>query len=350
MLDAIKVTPLIETIKYLEISDEEYFGDEYTDYISNSRLKLINPDQDGSPLKYRDGLSNDNKYSDSLYFGSAVHELVLQPESFTLIESVNRPTAKAGFMADELFPAFVTNHVVTMDEIVAASDKINYYKGKMDADKADALRIKCEDYYAERLAYEWGSHNDPTKVPIYLDAKSRDKLRECITSVECNNQIQALLNPDYLLEKPISKNESVLLMDVLVEHEGKSKVLHLKAKLDNFTINGETNELTLNDLKTTGHYLTKFGESFVKYHYARQMAMYLWMLKLYTEKEYKINPTLKANMLLVSTVPDYRSGVYPVTNKQIRDGFLEFTKLLRLVAYYELYGYDADGVLPSNSE
>jgi hypothetical protein len=345
MLNDIKITPLIESIKLLDISDEEYFGSEYADYISNSRLKLINPDQDGSPSKYRDGLSSDNKYSDSLYFGSAVHELVLQPESFVLVESVNRPTAKAGFMADELFLAFVTNHVVTVDEIIAASDKIGYYKGKMDDDKADALRIKCEDYYAERLAYEWGSNYDSTKVPIYLDAKSRDKLQECIASVASNAQIQSLLKPDYLLEEPISKNESVLLMDVLVEHDGKSKVLKLKAKLDNFTYSPESNELVLNDLKTTGKWLCHFHESFETYHYARQMAMYMWMLKLYIEREYKVQSTMKANMLLVSTVPDFRSGVYPVLNGMMRDGFLEFTKLLRLVAYYELYGYDADGAL-----
>lgn len=350
MLKDIKITPLIDTIRLLEISDEEYFGSEYTDYISNSRLKLINPDQEGSPSKYRDGLSSDNKYSDSLYFGSAVHALILQPESFVLVESVNRPTAKAGFMADELYPIFNEKSVVTMDDIIAASDKIGYYKGKMDADKAEALRIKCENYYAERRAAEWGSYEGCDKTPIYLDAKSRDKLQECLISVAGNNQIQKLLQPDYLLEKPISMNESVLLMDVLVEHGGKSKILKLKAKLDNFTFNPETNELVLNDLKTTGKWLCHFHESFETYHYARQMAMYMWMLKLYVEKTYNVNPTMKANMLLVCTVPDYRSGVYPVNTGKMRDGFLEFTKLLRMVAYYELYGYDADGVLPSDHE
>ena len=52
MLKDIKITPLIETIKFLEISDEEYFSEAYSDYISNSRLKLINPEQGGSPEAY----------------------------------------------------------------------------------------------------------------------------------------------------------------------------------------------------------------------------------------------------------------------------------------------------------
>lgn len=345
MLEEIKITPLIETIEYLDISDEEYFGDAYSDYISNSRLKLINPEQGGSPALYKAGLEADSRYSDSLYFGSAVHELILQPESFILVETVNRPTAKAGFMADELYPTFVANHVVTADEIIAASNKISYYKGKMDADKMEALRVKCEDYYAQRTAYEWGSKYVADKVPIYLDPKSRDKLRECLTSVECNKQIQSLLKPEGLFAEPVIANEAALLMSVLVEHGGKNKVLKLKAKLDNFTYCPDSDELTLNDLKTSGHYLTKFGESFDKYHYARQMAMYMWMLKLYIENTYKVKPSLKANMLIVSTVPDFRSGVYPVTNGHMKEGFLEFTKLLRMVAYYELYGYDADGIL-----
>ena len=97
----VSFTPLLETLKVLDISDEEYFGDAYKDYISNSRLALINPEQDGSPKDFFEGLRN--KYSDSLYFGSAVHELILQPNDFILIDSVDRPTAKAGFMADELY-------------------------------------------------------------------------------------------------------------------------------------------------------------------------------------------------------------------------------------------------------
>ena len=50
------MTPLLDTIKLLDISDEEYFGSGYAEYISNSRLKLINPDQGGSPQLYKQGL------------------------------------------------------------------------------------------------------------------------------------------------------------------------------------------------------------------------------------------------------------------------------------------------------
>lgn len=45
-LSDIKLSPELESVRREKISDQEYFSQEYSDYISNSRLKLINPEQD----------------------------------------------------------------------------------------------------------------------------------------------------------------------------------------------------------------------------------------------------------------------------------------------------------------
>lgn len=65
------------------------------------------------------------------------------------------------------------------------------------------------------------------------------------------------------------------------------------------------------------------------------------LLKLYVKNKYNmINPTIHSNCLVVSTIPDYYTKVYRVTNKDILDGFNELRLLLRLVAYYIAYeGY-----------
>lgn len=334
----VKLIPLLDTIQLIEMSDEEYFSDKWAGYISNSKLALINPDQDGSPQIYKEGLSKHSKYSDSLVFGSAVHELVLQPKEFAVVNNVDRPTAKMGAMADELYKTFLSNKGVVSDkDIIAASDKIDYYKGKMDSIKIENVKDKCINYWWDRRDWETGHNNSGTE-PIYLDPKSREKLQLCLASVEANKEVQDLLHPKGVFEEPISMNEAALFMDVKAEHEGKETILKLKGKLDNFTIDTETNEVVLNDLKTTGHWLIDFGDSFKKYHYNRQMAMYAWMLRSYVEKQYNIKPSsLMANMLLVCTVPDYRAGVFRVTNGEIRKGFLEFKDLLQRVAYCELY-------------
>lgn len=333
----IKLTPLFDTIQLIEMDDEEYFSDKWKDYISNSKLALINPAQDGSPEIYKEGLGKHSKYSDSLTLGSAVHELVLQPESFQIVTEVNRPTAKMGAMADELFKKYLTSEGVLSDEdFIKASDKVDYYKGKMDKVKIDNVIDKCSEYWISRK--EWESNNSVSdKEPIYLDIKSREKLQLCMTSVETNKEVQELLHPEGLFNEPISMNEAALFMNVKAELNNKEVILKLKGKLDNFTIDTDTNEVVLNDLKTTGHWLTDFGDSFKKYHYNRQMAMYCWMLRSYVQETYKVKPdSLTANMLLVSTVPDFRAGIFKVTNGEIRKGFLEFKDLLQRVAYCEL--------------
>lgn len=332
----IKITTLPDTIQLIEMDDEEYFSDKWSEWISNSKLALINPDQDGSPEMYKEGLGKHQKYSDSLVFGSAVHELVLQPESFILAENVDRPTAKLGAMADELFKSYLNNHLIDDATIIKASDEINYYKGKMDESKIMNVRCACDTYWEDRE--KWHKEYEGDKTPIFLDPKSREKLKLCLASVSSNQEIQGLLHPKGVFEDPVSMNEAALFVQVKAEYNGKETILKLKGKLDNFTIDTETGEVTLNDLKTTGHRLIDFKDSFKKYHYNRQMAMYSWMLRLYVMKQYNTKPSsLYANMLLVSTVPDYRAGIFKVTNNEIRNGFLEFKDLLQRVAYLELH-------------
>ena len=62
------------------MSDPEYFAQK--DYISNSKLGLINPDEDGSPEKFQFGISSE--YSESFALGSAIHATILQPDYYII--------------------------------------------------------------------------------------------------------------------------------------------------------------------------------------------------------------------------------------------------------------------------
>lgn len=68
-LKEIKLIPDLNSIQLIQMTDEEYFSPKWSDWISNSRLALINPDQNGSPKNFSEGLSKHNKYSDALIFG-----------------------------------------------------------------------------------------------------------------------------------------------------------------------------------------------------------------------------------------------------------------------------------------
>ena len=50
------ISPILESLQVLDIPDSEYFGEKYRDYISNSKLRLINPDEGGSPELWKQGL------------------------------------------------------------------------------------------------------------------------------------------------------------------------------------------------------------------------------------------------------------------------------------------------------
>lgn len=48
----IQLIPIVDSDNRKKISDEVYFSKEYSGYISNSRLKYINPEENGSPTLY----------------------------------------------------------------------------------------------------------------------------------------------------------------------------------------------------------------------------------------------------------------------------------------------------------
>jgi len=349
----VKLKPLTDSIVIKDISDAEYFSKSYGDYISNSRLKLINPDENGSPKKFFEGLSNNKIYSDALIFGSAVHELTLQPTEFVLTD-IDRPTAKAGFMADYIWENYIGACGDNVGEVIAsledsvfieASDEIDYYKGKMNEEKINALKEKCEKYWIDRSMFE-ENYEGPT--PIYLPTKMREQLKEVLESFNKNKKFKELLNPTGLLEDPVSMNETTILMDmeytVTLPEGEKSGILHLKSKLDNFTIDNENNAITVNDVKTTGKYVTEFASgAFNFFHYYRELGMYTWLLRHAAAKHFDIhNPTVKSNCLVVETFPGYFTKTYELTKMDLMRGMQEFGWLLRQVAYfkakYELQG------------
>lgn len=331
--------PMLDTLQLLDISDDVYFSESYANYISNSRLKLINPEQGGSPQLYKKGLAG-GIMTESLFRGSVVHCITLQPDDYVIAPLTTRPTAKLGLLADECFKQFKTKWDVTDDEIIAASNKVDYYKNMMTQDRIKAIRESCKPYWEGRT--DWESRSQDKREPLFLDSKSWEIVQACLKSLQEHKGIQNLLHPKGITQEPIVCNEGTLIMDVRAIVDGRETILKLKAKLDNFSINLETNTIFLNDLKTSGHILAEFGtNSFVNFHYSRQAAMYLWLLYLYANKTYGlVNPNMYVNFMVVSTIPDYRAGIYECSNSEIEQGMFEFKRLLRMVASCEIYGYD----------
>ena len=340
-LDEIKLIPLIDTLQLEKIDDAIYFTSPvYKHRISNSRLGLLNPKQEGSPEKFFSGFKS--SFNSSFALGSAIHEQILQPELFKLAENTEKPTAKMGCMADELYDIYCQREV-TDEDIIKASDKVDYYKGKMTEDRIKEVRIKCSNYWAIRYKHELDL--EETKEIRYLDNTMLEKAKLCIDSLKSNKQVMNLLHPKGIIDDPISECEQAILLDVkAIMPNGKEVILHLKAKLDNYTIDLETNTIKVNDVKTHGQMLNTFDIAKVKYHYQREIAFYMYLLSLIAKYKYGMdNPKKQANYLVVSTMPNFYSKVVPITMNEIRLGFVEFQKLLKYSAYLMCYkGYSFD--------
>ena len=340
-LEDIKLEPLLDTLRLEKIDDNIYFMSPiYKNRISNSRLGLLHPQQGGSPEKFFDGFKQ--SFNPSFALGSAVHEQILQPDLFKLAEDTEKPTAKMGGMADELYDIYCQREI-TDEDIIKASDKIDYYRGKMTADRIAEVRTKCANYWNNRSKYELNL--EETKEIRYLDYPMLEKAKSCIEALQSNKAVMSLLHPTGIVEDPISECEQAILLDIKATMpNGKETILHLKAKLDNYTIDSESNTIKVNDVKTHGQMLNTFDEAKVKYHYYREIAFYMYLLSLVANKFYGLdNPKKQANYLVVSTVPNFYTKVVPVSFMEIRKGFHEFQKLLRYSAYLMCYkGYSLD--------
>ena len=334
LIKQIKITPLLDTLKLEDIDDDVYFKQYSKEYISNSRLGVLK--KDGVKAFFK-GIPQ--VYNPSFETGTLIHENVLEPEKYEVIEGVFKPTAKAGLMADALYKSDGTTP--TDDEIKSMSYKIGYYKDKLTSNRLKEFRDKAEPYWRDRFLFEQNNIPSRFKKRIYTDEKNFELLTNCLRTLGENKDIQKLLHPSGIVEEPIVGNERTILMDIEMKvPDYEPRIYHLKAKLDNFSIDTEENIITVNDLKTTSRPAVQFDPTF--FSYQREIAFYSWLIKLCAKKFYNIEKaTTKGNFLVVSTVPEYNTLVYPMTPKLFISGWKEALYLLKCVAYFnQVKGYE----------
>lgn len=351
-LNEYKIIPIKDSVISKQIDDATYFSSEYKDYISNSRLGLL---EDGDLILFLKGLVS--KSTSSLAIGTAVHAMILEPESYE-ISSQLIPSGKAAEVVKIVFDYRCKGYKI-IDSLIYASETVPYYKDQLTKTRIKTLIKSGLDYY--KYLYKIKSSNLKfDKIQLLLDKRGKETAESCINSILSNNGALQLLRPDAYninFNDLIVRNEDAIIMDLKVKFPNSltnaladevEQDLKIKIKIDNWSINFDKKIIMMNDLKTTGKPIYLFpgstcnetGEfisgSFQHYRYYRQMAFYIWVLRLYLQKTYNINLSeykTYINMIVVSTIPEYNSGVYQVTNNWIDTGFKEFTKFLRLAAY-----------------
>ena len=113
-----------------KISDELYFSQAYKHCSSNSKLKNINPEQQGSPQQYFEG--GFGPKTASLAIGTCVHVATLEPEEFKLAPALGRPSAKLGDVLDAIIK-FRKKGCSVYNSIVKACKEVDYYTNCVDS-------------------------------------------------------------------------------------------------------------------------------------------------------------------------------------------------------------------------
>lgn len=340
----------ILSINSLDITDEVYFSDKYSNYISNSKLKLINPNEGGSFKTYLEGLKS--KSTGSLDLGSAVHELILQNESFEL-NSYTKLSGKIGKVIEVVFKYRNKGYSI-LNAIRKASEEVSYYVSQLTNTRISNIISSGFKYYLYLYKNKDVKYD---KEQIILDEKSRETCIKCVDSIRRNSDATNLLSPDeFSLDQYLNKNEDTIIIEILVTFPNSLNnsnapiveiPLKLKAKIDNWNLNIDEGVLNLNDLKTTGKMWYMFpgstinetGEfvegSFQHYHYYRQLGMYYWMLLSYLNSENYVVSKSYLNIISVQTIPNYSTVVFRIPNKWFVKGLKEFKTLLSYAAYAE---------------
>lgn len=336
----VKIEIIPESIELIKLTDEEYFSNKYKDYISNSKLSLLNPDEEGSIEKYESGF--DSKFSDSFELGGAVHAIVLQPDEYK-ISDLHKPSGKLGVFVTEVLKCR-QNGLDLSSSFKIASEKSDYYSSSLSSTRLKKAIKTGLPFYLER----YKKFENEKIQELYLSKANYDKYLMCLKGISDNPKFQNLIKPEGFIQDPDVFNEYAIFCEAdIFFDEVLVKRIKLKSKLDNFTIDHENKIITLNDLKTTGKpvnffmgsNIKKLDEanneeliwvpgSFQKYRYYRQMGMYLWMLQVAIKKLYNYEYKYNVNMLVVETIPNFKSKVYKVSNADINKGLNELKQLL----------------------
>jgi len=272
--------------------------------ISNSSLSYINPEQGGSPRKFKDYIdgNTNNISTPSLYTGTTIHQYFLEPETF-MVSDVDRPS----------------------DTIVKVIDKVyEVTRGELNTD------IESHDLYLLGAAKEFG-YGQSWK-PETLLKKIIDQGKEYYNFLHradgkiCIDQKMAAMLAN--IKESVNNHAGVkkLLFDTPGVNEedvywGPNEAY--KSKIDRYTSNA------LIDLKTTSKSLSFFRSSFDYYHYDRQLAFYKDAL------EWIGKPVEQCYIIAIETTGYNQVRIFEVGEKLIEEGRQKYKDLLNRIEYHQ---------------
>lgn len=309
--------------------------------VSNSALQHINPEQDGSPTKFKqhwDGKLPGLKTS-ALEFGNLAHLAVLEPHLLNyVVDKTNTPDKIRDIVKEVFEVANKQTDMFDLDKPQVIGAFETYYPAIISA---------CEKYsYGATWKEETRLNKVMEKGGSYFSllTDSKDSGKFVITSAQeerLNHVVTGVTNDKlgvtFMTTESTEPDVEYFHEKEVVWQEDKYS-FPLKGKLDRLRVDHANKEFTVMDLKTTGKSLASFSDSFEKYHYARQVAAYELAASKWCKQEFNevYKPSHRHVILAVETKGDYRAAKFVIKRSTINAGKEEYFSLLdRLQHHFE---------------
>lgn len=303
--------------------------------INNSILSKINPEEGGSPQKFKkvwDEGFVDNK--EGFYkLGTLIHQYILEPDKFKVI-AVDKVSEKGLTIAylvwDNLKHSLVSEEVSLYDimEDTEYLDQLiadNSYQNpnwKIETRRAKLIE-EIAPYINELLK------NDGK---VLISDKELSTIMGAASTLKINRSTEPYVNLESSKTVDVY-NETEIFWELYIGGEK----MQLKSKLDKFVVNHTTKTISVIDLKSTGKPVDQFLESFQKYRYGRQLTFYTDAVMWYVENVLKLvgySLAKYSHIIAVETSGFYEARVFAIPNDQLSDYREEYEELLDRIQWH----------------
>jgi hypothetical protein len=316
--------------------------------ISNSSLAAINPEQGGSPQKFKKFLedNSEQKYSVSLERGSLIHLYCEHPDDF-IISDVEKPTDLMCKWVEYAFNGLKRNNLDLVkglddDYIVFVKDTVKAYDNIKDKTKIVEKFKKEGQAYYDFLVKGDGK--------ICMTAETGRIVTSCIDSLKTHPVAKSFLFEKNEFDDIEYYNELEIYWQERINIGNKESQLWAnlpcKSMLDRVIIDFKNMIIRIPDIKSTSKPKSQFQESFEYYRYHRQhafqrTALRQWLLtrtdrKITMEDIYKFE--VHSYNIVVETIHPYQVGIYPLSKFWLKEGKEEMDSLLKRVTWHHYYG------------
>lgn len=308
----------------MKIKENPYYG---KPGVSNSSMKLINPEEGGSPKLYKAVLAGvmEKNQSLSLENGKLVHLFALQPDEFKVAD-VEKPTEGLVKVMDNLIK--LGNPLVGFDksELVAAARRVGYRSNW----GIDAV-LKELDTPVMKSYYEY------LKLPeefVIINSREKSIIDNSIQSIKQHQLANYFIFGNEWDGLEVYNEFEITAQDPI-------SGLLVKGLIDKIAIHHDKKIIYVPDLKTTSKPVSNFEHSYRWYRYYRQHAVYIDLIKFHFKDLIDAGYTV----IPKSVVVNISNGLFEVRVFSIDDSYIQFGRneyqgLLHRIAFHDFHGWD----------